>query len=59
MSRHQNLHGLLLAGPLWEKQFEQIVSQHCWETVSFWECFFVHRQKGLFSSVHVDDIKIA
>ena len=24
-----------------------------------WECLFVHREKGLFSSVYVDDIKLA
>ena len=27
--------------------------------VSNWECFFVHREKGLFLSVYVDDIKLA
>ena len=27
--------------------------------VSNWECFFVNREKGLFLSVYVDDIKIA
>ena len=30
-----------------------------WEKVSNWECFFVHREKGLFLSVYVDDIKLA
>ena len=24
-----------------------------------WECLFAHRQKGLFLSVYVDDIKLA
>ena len=24
-----------------------------------WECLFVHREKGLFLSVYVDDIKLA
>ena len=24
-----------------------------------WECLFVHRKRGLFSSVHVDDNKMA
>ena len=33
--------------------------QHGWEMVSNWECLFVHRQKRLFSSVYVDDIKLA
>ena len=29
--------------------------KHGWD----WECLFVHRQKGLFLSVYVDDIKLA
>ena len=29
-----------------------------WEKVCNWECFFVHREKGLFLSVHVGDIKL-
>ena len=31
--------------------------EHGWEKVSNWECLFVHRQKGLFISVYVDDKK--
>ena len=50
--------------PLWqetimERQFEKILLQHGWEKVSNRECLFVHRQKGLFLSVYVDDIKLA
>ena len=30
-----------------------------WEKVSNWECLFVHREKGLFLFVYVDDIKLA
>ena len=30
-----------------------------WEKVPNWECSFVHSEKGLFLSVHVDDIKLA
>ena len=33
--------------------------QHGWEKVPNWECLFVHREEGLFLSVHVDDIKLA
>ena len=33
--------------------------KHSWEKVSNWECSFVHREKGLFLSVYVDDIKLA
>ena len=55
----RNLYGHPLAGLLWERQFEKILLQHGWEKVSKWECLFVHRQKELFLSVHVDDIKFA
>ena len=44
---------------LWERQFEKIFLKHGWEKVSNCECLFVHREKGLFLSVHVDDIKLA
>ena len=30
-----------------------------WEKFSKWEWLFVHRQKGLFLSVYVDDMKLA
>ena len=55
----RNLYGHLLVGLLWERQFEKILLQYGWEKVSNWECLFVHRQKGLFLCVHVDDIKLA
>ena len=55
----RNLYGHLLAGLLWERQFEKILLKYVWEKVSNWECFFVHREKGLFLSVYVDDIKLA
>ena len=55
----RNLYGHLLAGLLWERQFEKIPLQHGWGKVPNWECLFVHRQKGLFLSVYVDDIKLA
>ena len=29
------------------------------EKIPNWECLFVHREKGLFLSVYVDDIKLA
>ena len=44
----RNLYGHPLAGLLWERQFDKIL-----------ECLFVHRDKGLFLSVYVDDIKLA
>ena len=55
----RNLYGHPLAGPSWERQFENIQLQYGWENVSNWECLFVHREKGLFLSVYVDDIKLA
>ena len=55
----RNLCGHPVAGLLWERQFEKVPFEHGWEKVSNWECLFVHREKGLFLSVYVDDIKLA
>ena len=55
----RNLYGHFLAGLLWERQFEKILLKHGWEKIANWECLFVHREKGLFLSVYVDDIKLA
>ena len=55
----RNLYGHPLAGLLWERQFEKILLKYGWEKVPNWECLFVHREKGLFLSVYVDDIKLA
>ena len=33
--------------------------KHGWEKIPNWECLFVHREKGVFLSVYVDDIKLA
>ena len=55
----RNLYGHLLARLLWEKQFEKVLLNHGWEKIPNWECLFVHREKGLFLSVYVDDIKLA
>ena len=46
----RNLYGHPLARLLWEKQFEKILLKHGWEKI--------HREKRLFLSVYVDDIKI-
>ena len=53
------LYGHPLAGLLWERQFEKILLKHGWEKIPNWECLFVHREKGLFLSVYLDDIKLA
>ena len=55
----RNLYGHPLAGLLWERQFEKILLKHGWEKIQNCECLFVHREKGLFLSVYVDDIKLA
>ena len=57
LERH--LYGHPLAGLLCERQFEKILLKHGWEKIPNWECLFVHREKGLFLSVYVDDIKLA
>ena len=55
----RNLYGHPLAGLLCERQFEKILLKHGWEKIPNWECLFVHREKGLFLSVYVDDMKLA
>ena len=50
---------VILWQDLWERQFEKILLKHGWEKIPNWECLFVHRGKGLFLSVYVDDIKLA
>ena len=55
----RNLYGHLLAGLLWERQFDKILLKYGWEKIPNWECLFVHREKGLFLSFYVDDTKKA
>ena len=55
----RNLYGHPLAGLLCERQCEKILLKYGWEKVSNWECLFVHREKGLFLSVYVDELKLA
>ena len=59
VSLERNLYGHPLAGLLWERQFEKILLKHGWEKIPNWECLFGHREKGLFLSVYVDEIKLA
>ena len=42
-----------------ERQFGKVLLKYGWEKVPNWECLFVHREKGLFLSVSVDDITLA
>ena len=55
----RNLYDHPLAGLLWERQFEKILLKHGWEKIPNWGCLFVHREKGLFLSLHVDNLKLA
>ena len=55
----RNLYGHLLAGLLWERQFEKILLEHGWEKVPNWECLFVNQTKRQFLSVYVDDVILA
>ena len=55
----RNLYGHPSAGTSWERLFEKVLLKYGWEKVPNWECLFVHREKGLFLSVYVDDIKLA
>ena len=55
----RNPYGHPVAGLLWERQFEKVLIQYGWEKVPNWECFFFNREKGLFLSVYVNDIKLA
>ena len=55
----RNLYGHPLAGLFRERQFEKILLKHGWEKIPNWECLFVHRERGLFLSVYVDDIKLS
>ena len=47
-----------LAGLLWDRQLEEVLSELGWEKVPNWKCLFVHRKQRLFLSVCVDDIKM-
>ena len=55
----RNLYGHPLAGLFLERQFEKILLKHGHLKIPNWECLFVHREKGLFLSVYVDDKKLA
>ena len=44
----RNLYGHPLAGLLWERQFEKIQLQHCWEKVPIWNACSYTVKKGYF-----------
>ena len=49
----RNLYGHPLAGLLWERQFDEALSELGWDACSFIE------NKGYFLSVYVDDLTLA
>ena len=55
----RNLCGHPLARLLWERQFEKVLFQRGWEKVPNVDCLFLNREKGLFLSVYVDDMKLS
>ena len=55
----RNLYGHPLAGWYWEIYAADILTKHGFEKVPGWECIWVHKAKGLFVSVYVDDFKMA
>ena len=55
----RNLYGHPAAGVSCERQFEKVLLKHGWEKTPNWECLFVHREKGQFLSVYVDEKKLA
>ena len=58
-SRKESLRSSFITGLFWEGQLENILLKNVWEKVPNWECLFVDREKGLFLSVYVDEIKRA
>ena len=42
-----------------KSNLRKILLKYGWEKVSNWGCLFVHRERGSFLSVYVDDIKLA
>ena len=52
----RNLYRHPLAGLLWERQFEEVLTELGFERASNWECLFARRKERLFLSVFVDDI---
>ena len=54
----RNLYAYPMAGLLCERPFEKVLLKYHWKNVPNWECMFVNREKGVFLSVYVDDIKM-
>ena len=55
----RNLYGHPLAGLLGKGNLRKSCCSTVGRRFPNWECLFVHREKGLFLSLYVDDIKLA
>ena len=56
----RNIYGHKVAALLQQKYAEWIITTKCvFEKLVDWECLYVHREKRLFLSVYVDDLKMA
>ena len=56
----RSLYGHKLAGFLWQKYAEYIIINRLGlEKLLSWECLYYRREKQLFLSVYVDDLKMA
>ena len=56
----RNLYGHKLAALSWQKFAEWKITKFCgFEKLVDWECLYLHREKKLFLSVYVDDLKMA
>ena len=55
----RNLYVHPVAGLLWERQFEKVLFEHCWEKFRIGNACSLTEFKALFLSVCVDDIKLA
>jgi len=54
-----NLYGHPLAGLLWDKCSQERIKACGFEKVRSWESMYVHKAKGLFLGVYVDDFHMA
>ena len=49
----RNLYGHPSAGFLCEPKLAEVLSEERWERVPGWECLYMHRPRGLFTTVYV------
>ena len=54
-----NLYGHPLAGLLWDKCSQELIMKCGFQKVPSWESLYVHKARGIFLSVYVDDFHMA